>query len=89
MIAANSINPIAPPPTSTCNSSKNTTAPNPQKASPRTLTELKIYSRLLEWEKHPILIFYEDAIAVIQGFSQTFLDALTRFKACRNLCIYA
>ncbi|WP_445300428.1 hypothetical protein [Microcoleus sp. B9-D4] len=34
-------------------------------------------------------MFYENAIAVIQGFSQTFLDALTRFKACRNFCIYA
>ncbi|WP_445251166.1 NACHT C-terminal alpha/beta 1 domain-containing protein [Microcoleus sp. D3_18a_C4] len=46
-------------------------------------------SQLLEWEKYPILIFYENAIATTQGFSQTFLDALTRFKGCRNLCIYA
>lgn len=44
-----------------------------------TLTELKIYSLLIDWEKHPILIFYEDAIP--PGFSQTFLDSLTRFDA--------
>ncbi|WP_422759687.1 hypothetical protein [Microcoleus anatoxicus] len=36
-------------------------------------------SLLLQWEKHPILIFYEDAIP--PGFSQTFLDSLTRFDA--------
>ncbi|WP_445251924.1 NACHT C-terminal alpha/beta 1 domain-containing protein [Microcoleus sp. B3-D7] len=70
---------------STCNWSKNTTAPNPQKAWPRTLTELQIYSQLLEWEKYPILIFYENAIAPTQGFSQTFLDALTRFDA--TICL--
>ena len=44
---------------------------------PRTLTELKIYCQLLDWDKHPVLIFYKDAI--LQSFSQTFLDALTRF----------
>ncbi|MEG3836138.1 hypothetical protein QUB53_13845 [Microcoleus sp. AT8-B4] len=67
------------------NSSKNTTAPNPQRASPPTLTELKIYSLLIDWEKHPILIFYEDAIP--PGFSQTFLDSLTRFDA--TICAIA
>jgi len=33
------------------------------------LTDLEIYSRLLDWEKYPILIFYEDAIATTQGLS--------------------
>ncbi|WP_445249734.1 NACHT C-terminal alpha/beta 1 domain-containing protein [Microcoleus sp. OTE_8_concoct_300] len=65
------------------NSSKNTTVPNPQRASPRTLTELKIYWQLLDWEKHPILIFYEEVKP--QGFSQTFLDSLTRFDA--KICL--
>jgi len=65
------------------NSSKNTTAPNPQRASPPTLTELKIYSLLLHWEKHPILIFYEEAKP--QGFSQTFLDFLARFDT--TICV--
>jgi hypothetical protein len=46
---------------------------------------LEIYSRLLEWEKYPILIFYEDAIAATQGFSQTFLHTLTRFDA--TICL--
>ncbi|MEG4866222.1 hypothetical protein QUA97_22890 [Microcoleus sp. CZ3-B2] len=50
-----------------------------------TLTELKIYSLLIDWEKHPILIFYEDAIP--PGFSQTFLDSLTRFDA--TICAIA
>ncbi|WP_445301987.1 NACHT C-terminal alpha/beta 1 domain-containing protein [Microcoleus sp. N9_B4] len=45
--------------------------------TPRSLTELKIYCQLLDWDKHPVLIFYKDAI--LQSFSQTFLDALTRF----------
>ncbi|MEG4066029.1 hypothetical protein QUA42_01530 [Microcoleus sp. Pol11C2] len=49
------------------------------------LTDLEIYSRLLDWEKRPILIFYENAIAATQGFSQTFLDALTRFDA--TICL--
>ncbi|WP_445316185.1 NACHT C-terminal alpha/beta 1 domain-containing protein [Microcoleus vaginatus] len=30
-------------------------------------------------------MFYEDAIAATQGFSQTFLDALTRFDA--TICL--
>ena len=49
------------------------------------LTDLEIYWQLLDWEKYPILIFYEDAIAATQGFSQTFLDALTRFDA--TICL--
>ncbi|WP_422757571.1 hypothetical protein [Microcoleus anatoxicus] len=40
-------------------------------------------SLLLQWDKHPILIFYEDAKP--QGFSQTFLDSLTRFDA--TICV--
>ena len=48
-------------------------------------TDLKIYWQLLDGEKYPILIFYEDAIAPTQGFSQTFLDALTRFDA--TICL--
>jgi hypothetical protein len=66
-----------------CNWSKNTIAPNPLRASPRTLTDLKIYWQLLEWDKHPILIFYEDAKP--QGFSPTFLDAIARFDA--TICV--
>ncbi|MDQ2099199.1 MAG: HEAT repeat domain-containing protein [Tychonema bourrellyi B0820] len=57
--------------------------PKSTEGTPRTLTELKIYSLLLDWEKHPILIFYEDAIP--QGFSPTFLDSLTRFDA--TICV--
>ncbi|WP_052349641.1 HEAT repeat domain-containing protein [Planktothrix prolifica] len=57
--------------------------PKSTEGTPRTLTELKIYWQLLDWEKHPILIFYEDAKP--QGFSQTFLDSLTRFDA--TICV--
>jgi len=34
-------------------------------------------------KKHPILIFYEEAIP--QSFSQTFLDAIARFDA--TICV--
>ncbi|WP_376786489.1 NACHT C-terminal alpha/beta 1 domain-containing protein [Planktothrix agardhii] len=57
--------------------------PKSTEGTPRTLTELKIYWQLLDWEKHPILIFYEEAKP--QGFSQTFLDSLTRFDA--TICV--
>ena len=57
--------------------------PKSTEGTPRTLTELKIYWQLLDWEKHPILIFYEEAKP--QGFSQTFLDFLTRFDA--TICV--
>ncbi|CAD5942076.1 hypothetical protein NO976_02048 [Planktothrix agardhii] len=57
--------------------------PKSTESTPRTLTELKIYWQLLDWEKHPILIFYEEAKP--QGFSQTFLDSLTRFEA--TICV--
>jgi GTPase SAR1 family protein len=53
--------------------------PKSTEGTPRTLTELKIYFSLLDWEKHPILIFYEETNP--QGFSPTFLDFLTRFDA--------
>ncbi|MGA9383097.1 MAG: hypothetical protein WBV73_30410, partial [Phormidium sp.] len=53
--------------------------PKSTEGTPRTLTELKIYWQLLDWEKHPILIFYEETKP--QGFSQTFLDCLDRFDA--------
>ena len=59
--------------------------PKSTEGTPRTLTELKIYWRLLDPDKHPILIFYENAIAATQCFSQTFLDALTRFDA--TICL--
>ncbi|XZO04699.1 MAG: hypothetical protein ACM65L_02490 [Microcoleus sp.] len=49
------------------------------------IRNLKICSLLLQWDKHPILIFYEDAIP--PGFSQTFLDSLTRFDA--TICVIA
>ncbi|WP_445171987.1 NACHT C-terminal alpha/beta 1 domain-containing protein [Microcoleus sp.] len=42
--------------------------PKSTESTPRTLTELKIYSRLLDPDKHRILIFYENAIATTQGF---------------------
>jgi HEAT repeat protein/energy-coupling factor transporter ATP-binding protein EcfA2 len=57
--------------------------PKSTEGTPRTLTELKIYWQLLDWEKHPILIFYEDVIP--QGFSQIFLDSLTRFDT--TICV--
>ena len=57
--------------------------PKSTEGTPRTLTELKVYWQLLDWEKHPILIFYEEAKP--QGFSQTFLDSLTRFDA--TICV--
>ncbi|MGB7709413.1 MAG: HEAT repeat domain-containing protein [Microcoleus sp.] len=57
--------------------------PKSTEGTPRTLTELKSYWQLLDWEKHPILIFYEEAKP--QGFSQTFLDSLTRFDA--TICV--
>ncbi|MFB2875641.1 hypothetical protein [Floridanema aerugineum] len=57
--------------------------PKSTEGTPRTLTELKIYWELLDWEKHPILIFYEEAKP--QGFSQTFLDFLDRFDA--TICL--
>ncbi|MEK0194058.1 hypothetical protein [Microcoleus anatoxicus] len=59
--------------------------PKSTESTPRTLTELKIYWQLLDWEKHPILIFYEEAKP--QDFSQTFLDSLTRFDA--TICLIA
>jgi hypothetical protein len=59
--------------------------PKSTEGTPRTLTELKIYSRLLDRDKHRILIFYEDAIAATQGFSQTFLHTLIRFDA--TICL--
>lgn len=59
--------------------------PKSTEGTPRTLTELKIYSRLLDRDKHRILIFYENAIAATQSFNQTFLDALTRFDA--TICL--
>jgi energy-coupling factor transporter ATP-binding protein EcfA2 len=59
--------------------------PKSTEGTPRTLTELKIYWQLLDWEKHPILIFYEETNP--QGFSQTFLDSLTRFDA--TICAIA
>ncbi|SKB13717.1 hypothetical protein PL11201_530047 [Planktothrix sp. PCC 11201] len=59
--------------------------PKSTEGRPRTLTELKIYWQLLDWEKHPILIFYEEVNP--QGFSQTFLDSLTRFDA--TICVIA
>ncbi len=40
---------------------------------------------LLDWDKHPILIFYEDAIP--QGFSPKFFDPLTRFDD--TICLIA
>jgi hypothetical protein len=58
--------------------------PKSTEGTPRTLTELKIYWELLDWDKHPILIFYEDAKPP-PSFSQTFLDFLTRFDA--TICL--
>ncbi|MCT7952919.1 NACHT domain-containing protein [Ancylothrix sp. C2] len=57
--------------------------PKSTEGTPRTLTELKIYWQLLDWEKQPILIFYEETNP--QGFRPTFLDALTRFDA--TICV--
>jgi len=60
--------------------------PKSTEGTPRTLTELKIYWQLLDWDKHPILIFYEGPTsATAQGFSPTFLDALTRFDG--TICL--
>ncbi len=49
--------------------------PKSTEGTPRTLTELKIYWQLLDWEKHPILIFYEEAKP------QVFSHSLSRFDA--------
>jgi HEAT repeat protein len=60
--------------------------PKSTEGTPRTLTELKIYWQLLDWEKHPILIFYEDPTSpAARGLSPTFLDALTRFDG--TICL--
>jgi len=53
--------------------------PKSTEGTPRTLPDLKIYWQLLDWDKHPILIFYGEAKP--QGFSPTFLDAIARFDA--------
>lgn len=42
-----------------------------------TLTELKIYRQLLDWEKHPLLILYEETNPKI--LAQLFQGSLTRF----------
>lgn len=60
--------------------------PKSTEGTPRTLTEFKIYWQLLDWDKHPILIFYEDPTSpAARGFSPTFLDALTRFDG--TICL--
>ena len=55
---------------------------------PETLPQLKSYWNRLRRHsnKHPILIFYEDSTSpAAQGFSPTFLNALTRFDG--TLCL--
>jgi hypothetical protein len=47
-----------------------------------TASVLKIYWQLLDWDKHPILIFYEEAKP--QGFSQTFF-ASTKEWLCDRI----
>ncbi|MEG3941351.1 NACHT domain-containing protein [Microcoleus sp. S36b_A3] len=60
--------------------------PKSTEGTPRTLAELKIYWQLLDWDKHPILIFYEDPTSpATRGFSPIFLDALTRFDG--TICL--
>ncbi|MEG4534066.1 NACHT C-terminal alpha/beta 1 domain-containing protein [Microcoleus sp. D2_18a_D3] len=60
--------------------------PKSTEGTPRTLTEFKIYWQLLDWDKHPILIFYQDPTSpAAQGLSPTFLDALTRFDG--TICL--
>ncbi|MEG4393168.1 NACHT C-terminal alpha/beta 1 domain-containing protein [Microcoleus sp. BROC3] len=62
--------------------------PKSTEGTPRTLTELKIYWQLLDGDKHPILIFYEDPTSpAAQGLSPTFLNALTRFDG--TICLIA
>jgi hypothetical protein len=44
------------------------------------MSELQAYWDLLESDKHFVLLFYENpASSTPQGFSHTFLDALSRF----------
>jgi hypothetical protein len=60
--------------------------PKSTEGTPRTLTELKIYWQLLDWDKHPILIFYENpTFPTARGLSPTFLNALTRLDG--TICL--
>lgn len=64
-----------------CELVKKHNCPKSTEGTPRNLTKLKIYWQILDWEKHPILILYEDPTVATQGFSQTFHNFLTRFNA--------
>ncbi|WP_333291634.1 HEAT repeat domain-containing protein [Microcoleus sp. B4-C2] len=62
--------------------------PQRPNGEPETLPQLKSYWNRLrrDSDKHPILIFYEDPKSpAAQGFSPTFLDALTRFEG--TICL--
>ncbi len=62
--------------------------PERPNGEPETLSQLKSYWNQLRRhsDKHPILIFYEHPTSpAAQGFSPTFLDALTRFDG--TICL--
>ncbi|MEZ2272371.1 MAG: NACHT domain-containing protein [Microcoleus sp.] len=62
--------------------------PQRPNGEPETLPQLKSYWNRLRRhsDKHPILIFYQDPTSpAAQGFSPTFLDALTRFDG--TICL--
>ncbi|MEG4406204.1 HEAT repeat domain-containing protein [Microcoleus sp. MON2_D5] len=62
--------------------------PQRPNGEPETLPQLKSYWNQLRRhsDKHPILIFYQDPTSpATQGFSPTFLDALTRFEG--TICL--
>ncbi|MEG4282360.1 HEAT repeat domain-containing protein [Microcoleus sp. A006_D1] len=64
--------------------------PERSNGEPETLSQLKSYWNRLRRhsDKHPILIFYEDPTSpAAQGFSPTFLEALTRFDG--TICLIA
>ncbi|MBW4682480.1 MAG: HEAT repeat domain-containing protein [Microcoleus vaginatus WJT46-NPBG5] len=62
--------------------------PERSNGEPTKIAELKLYYKSLcrNGEKRPILLFYENpAVAPPQGFSETFLNALSKFD--RKICI--
>ncbi|HAX79958.1 MAG TPA: hypothetical protein DCY88_30015 [Cyanobacteria bacterium UBA11372] len=47
--------------------------------TPKTMPELQSYWDLLETDKHVVLVFYNPDGTALQGFSDVFLNALSKF----------
>ncbi|WP_445241836.1 NACHT C-terminal alpha/beta 1 domain-containing protein [Microcoleus vaginatus] len=76
------------PPWKSTNNSSTKTVPKDPNGEPETLPQLKSYWNRLRRhsDKHPILIFYQDpTFPAAEGFSPTFLNALTRFDG--TICL--